>query len=142
VTRASLPSRILVAVHAAHVRQLRQDGPFFLVRTTLVERSLCVAETLGPGGETWRGHVPQDVGTLHPVDMGAHGVKALGGPLLKTEILLDTCMHKFYSPAPPIPCHALACGRPQSMAGKRRAATSHNNGPPQHEPSAQRYGPT
>src|SRR5882672_1419021 len=58
----------------------------------------------GPRGETGRCHVQQDVGTIHPVDMGDHGVKAMGGHLLKTEMLLDTFMKKFYSPAHPIPC--------------------------------------
>src|SRR5216683_6272796 len=97
--------------------------PFFFVRKTLLERSLFVTHTLDPGGEAWRRHVKQDVGTIHPVDMRDHGVKSMGGHILKTEILLDTFMKKFYGPAQPVPCHNLACGGPQIIAGKILAAT-------------------
>src|SRR5712691_8440130 len=54
--------------------------------------------------------------------MGDHGVKALGGNRLKPEGLLDTCMQKFYGPAPPVPWDNLAGGGPEISAGKRRAA--------------------
>src|SRR6266851_3404643 len=55
--------------------------------------------------------------------MGGYSGKAMGGHLLKTEILLDTFMKKFYGPAHPVPCHNLACGGPQIIAGKILAAT-------------------
>src|SRR3989442_5551221 len=55
--------------------------------------------------------------------MGDHGVKAMGGNLLKTEVLLDTFMKKFYGPAHPVPCYNLACGGPEIIAGKILAAT-------------------
>src|SRR5712692_2535241 len=97
--------------------------PFFLVRKTLLERSLFVTHTLDPRGEAWWRHVQQDVGTIHPVDMGDHGVKAMGGHLLKTEILLDTFMKKFHGPAQPVSHDNLACRGPQIIAGKILAAT-------------------
>src|SRR6266571_1225940 len=65
----------------------------------------------------------QDVRTIHPVNMRDHGVKAMGGHLLKTEMLLDTFMKKFYSPAQPVPHNNLACRGPQIIAGKILAAT-------------------
>src|SRR5215475_9605481 len=55
--------------------------------------------------------------------MGDHGVKAMGGHLLKTEMLFDTFMKQFYGPAHPVPGHNLACGSPQIIAGKVLAAT-------------------
>src|SRR2546421_3664158 len=55
--------------------------------------------------------------------MRQHCVKAMGGHLLKTEMLLDTFMKQFYGPAHPVPCHNLACGGPQIIAGKILAAT-------------------
>src|SRR5438552_18335588 len=55
--------------------------------------------------------------------MRDHGVKAMGGHLLKTEVLLDTFMKKFYGPAHPVPCDNLACGGPEIIAGKILAAT-------------------
>src|SRR2546423_12154144 len=55
--------------------------------------------------------------------MRPHGVKAMGGHLLKTEMLLDTFMKKLHGPTHPVPCHNLACGGPQIIAGKILAAT-------------------
>src|SRR5437773_12485277 len=55
--------------------------------------------------------------------MRQHCVKAMGGHLLKTEMLLDTFMKQFYGPAHPVPCHNLACGGPEIIAGKILAAT-------------------
>src|SRR2546422_6702965 len=55
--------------------------------------------------------------------MRHHGIKAMGGHLLKTERLLDTFMKKFHGPTHPVPGHNLACGGPQIIAGKIRAAT-------------------
>src|SRR5262249_35211383 len=55
--------------------------------------------------------------------MGDHGVKAMGGHLLKTEMLFDTFMKQFYGPAHPVPGHNLACGSSQIIAGKILAAT-------------------
>src|SRR5512145_247345 len=52
--RESLPQLILVALHATNLGQLLKDVPFFFVRKTLLERSLFVADTLGPRGEAWR----------------------------------------------------------------------------------------
>jgi hypothetical protein len=57
------------------------------------------------------------------MDMGDHGVKAMGGHLLKPEMLLDTFMKQFYGPAHPVPGHNLACRGPQIIAGKILAAT-------------------
>src|SRR6266436_3346656 len=121
--RESLPQLIFVALHAANLGQLLKDVPPFFVRKTLLERSLFVTKTLDPGGEAWRRHMKQDVGTIHPVDMRHHGVKSMCSHLLKTEILLDTFMKKFHRPAHPVPCHNLACGGPQIIAGKILAAT-------------------
>src|SRR5260370_41609283 len=90
-----------------------KDVPFFFVRQTLLECSLFVADTVDTGGETGRGHVQQDVCTIHPVDMRDHGVKAMGGHLLKTEMLLDTFMKEFHGPAEPVPHDNLACRGPQ-----------------------------
>ena len=55
--------------------------------------------------------------------MSNHGVQSLGGPLLKTEMLLNALMKKFYGPAEPVPRHHLACRGPQILAGKILAAT-------------------
>src|SRR3989454_11028399 len=55
--------------------------------------------------------------------MRQHCVKAMGGHLLKTEMLLDTFMKQFHGPAHPVPGHNLACGGPQIIAGKILAAT-------------------
>jgi hypothetical protein len=96
--RESLPQRILVALHATNLAQLLKDVPFFFVRKTLLECSLFVADTLGSRGETWRCHVQQDVGTIHPVDMRHHGIEAVSGHFLKPEMLLDTFMKKFHLP--------------------------------------------
>src|SRR5438132_4441660 len=121
--RESLPQLIFVALHATNLGQLLEDLPFFFVRKTLLERSLFVPDALAARGETrWR-HMKQDVGTIHPVDMRHHGVKSMCSHLLKTEILLDTFMKKFHRPAHPVPCHNLACGGPQIIAGKILAAT-------------------
>src|SRR2546425_4778227 len=65
----------------------------------------------------------QDVRTIHPVDMRDHGIKSMGGHILKTEILLDALMKKFYGPAEPVPHDNLTCGSPQIIAGKILAAT-------------------
>src|SRR5437899_686990 len=51
--RESLPQLICVALHATNLGQLLKDVPFFLVRKTLLERSLFVADTLAPRRETW-----------------------------------------------------------------------------------------
>jgi hypothetical protein len=88
--RKSLPQLSFVALHPANLGQLLQDMPFFFVRKTLLERSLFVTNTLDPGREAWRRHVQQDVGTIHPVDMRDHGVKSMGGHILKPEMLLDS----------------------------------------------------
>src|ERR687884_707675 len=55
--------------------------------------------------------------------MRDHRVKAMGGHLLKTELLLDALMKKFYGPAEPVPRHNLAYRGPQIIAGKILAAT-------------------
>src|SRR5207244_12270837 len=55
--------------------------------------------------------------------MRDHGVKSMGGHILKTEMLLDTFMKKFYCPAQPVPHNNLACRGPQIIAGKIFAAT-------------------
>src|SRR2546428_14124078 len=55
--------------------------------------------------------------------MRDHGVKAMSGHILKTKMLLDTFMKKFYSPAHPVPHDNLACRGPQIIAGKILAAT-------------------
>src|SRR6266704_6867879 len=55
--------------------------------------------------------------------MRDHGVKSMGGHILKTEILLDTFMKKFHGPAQPVPHDNLACRGPQIIAGKILAAT-------------------
>src|SRR6266536_5375898 len=65
----------------------------------------------------------QDVRTIHPVDMRDHGIKSMGGHILKTEILLDALMKKFYGPAEPVPHDNLPCRGPQIIAGKILAAT-------------------
>jgi hypothetical protein len=55
--------------------------------------------------------------------MRNHGVKSMGGHLLKTEMLLNARMKKLYGPAEPVPRHHLAYRGPQIMAGKILAAT-------------------
>src|SRR5215475_5231630 len=55
--------------------------------------------------------------------MRHHGVKSMGGHILKTEILLHALMKKFYGPAEPVSRHNLACRGPQIIAGKILAAT-------------------
>src|SRR5882672_996593 len=55
--------------------------------------------------------------------MRDHGVKAMGGHLLKTEMLRDTFMKEFHGPAEPVPHDNLACRGPQIIAGKILAAT-------------------
>jgi hypothetical protein len=47
----------------------------------------------------------------------------MGGHLLTPEMVLDTFLQQVHRPPPPLPGHPLACGGPQSMAGKGRAAT-------------------
>src|SRR5919199_3757838 len=119
----SLPQLIFVALHATNLGQLLEELPFFCVRKSLLERSLLVADALSSRGETWRCHVQQNVGTIHPVDMRPHGLKAMGGHLLKPEMLLDTFMKQFHRPTHPVSGHNLACGGPQIIAGKVLAAT-------------------
>ena len=121
--RESLPQCSFVALPPANVGQLLKDMPFFLVRQTLLELSLFVTKTLAPGGETWRRHVQQDVGTRHPVARGEHGVQSMDGDIVKTEMLLDTFRKKFHGPAQPVSHDHLACRGPQIIAGTRRAAT-------------------
>jgi len=121
--RESLPQLSLIALHPTNLGQLLKDMPFFFVRKTLLELSLFVTKTLDPGGETWRRHVKQDIGTIHPVDMSDHGVKSMGGHIFKTEILLDTFMKQFHGPAQPVSHDNLACRGPQIIAGKILAAT-------------------
>jgi hypothetical protein len=122
--RESLPQLLFVALHPANLGQLLQEMPFVFVRKTWLERSLFVPNPLDPGGKAWRRHVQQAIGTLHPMDMRDHGVKSMGGPIFKTEILLDTFMKKFHGPAQPVPHDNLACRGPQILAGKRLVATS------------------
>src|SRR5207249_6413116 len=55
--------------------------------------------------------------------MRHHGIKAMGGHLLKTEMWLDTFMKQFHGPTHPVPGHNRACGGPQIIAGKILAAT-------------------
>lgn len=55
----------------------------------------------------WR-HMQQDVGAIYPMDVGLHGVKAMRGDVLKTEILLDIFMKKLHRPAKAISQHDLA----------------------------------
>src|SRR5712691_11475619 len=55
--------------------------------------------------------------------MRDHGIKSMGGDILKTKILLDALMKKFYCPAEPVPHDNLACRGPQIIAGKILAAT-------------------
>src|SRR5712691_2885641 len=55
--------------------------------------------------------------------MRHHGIKAMGGHLLKTEMLLDTFMKQLHGPTHPVPGHNLACSGPQIIAGKILAAT-------------------
>src|SRR5919205_812293 len=121
--RESLPQLIFVALHAPNLGQLLEDLPLFFVRKTLLERSLLITDALGSRGETWRCHVQQNVGTIHPVDMRHHGVKAMRRHVLKTKMLLDTFMKQFHRPTHPIPGDNLACGGPQIIAGKVLAAT-------------------
>ena len=64
------------------------------MRKALLDLSLFVAEALGFQRETRGRHMQQNVGTIHPVDMGHHGVKAPGGNILKAEMLLDIFMKK------------------------------------------------
>ena len=54
MARESLPQLLFVALHAADLGQLLQDGPFFFVRKTLLEGSVLVADPLDPRRETWR----------------------------------------------------------------------------------------
>src|SRR5262249_50823730 len=54
--------------------------------------------------------------------MGDHGVKAMGGHIFTTEMLLDTFMKKLHGPAQPVPHDNLACRSPQIIAGKILAA--------------------
>src|SRR5207245_7695384 len=65
----------------------------------------------------------QDVRTIHPVDMRDHGIKSMGGHILKTEMVFDALMKKFYGPAEPVPHDNLPCRGPQIIAGKILAAT-------------------
>src|SRR2546425_11239782 len=65
----------------------------------------------------------QDVRTIHPVDMRDHGIKSMGGHILKTEMLLDALMKKLSGPAEPVPHDNLPCRGPQTIAGKILAAT-------------------
>ena len=73
--------------------------------------------------------------TIHPVNMRDHGVKAMGGHILKAEMLLDTFMKKFYCPAHRTH-NNLACRGPQIIAGKilarpsgRLRSSEHTNSP-------------
>src|SRR4029434_3935421 len=96
---------------------------FFSGRKTLLERSLLLTDALGSRGEPWRCHVQQNVGTIHPVDMRHHGLKAMMGDILKAQVLLDRFMKNLHGPTHPVPGHNLACGGPQIIAGKVLAAT-------------------
>jgi len=113
VETAQRKSQILVALHATNLGQLLKDVPFFFVHKTLLERSLFVADTLGSRGETWGRHVQQEVGAIHPVDMRHHGIKAMGGDILKTQVLFDCFMKKLHGPTHPLRRFTLTdrCGK-------------------------------
>jgi len=51
----------------------------------------------------------QDVGTIHPIDMGLHGVKAACGDILKAQMHLDIFMKKLHCPAQTIREDDLTC---------------------------------
>src|SRR6266478_1336681 len=106
--RESLPQLLCVALHATNLGQLLEDLPFFSGRKTLLERSLLLTDALGSRGEPWRCHVQQNVGTIHPVDMRHHRVKAVRRHILKTDILLDTLMKHLHAPPQTIPGDNLA----------------------------------
>src|SRR3989440_9326152 len=57
------------------------------------------------------------------VNMRHHGLKAMGGDILKAQVRLDRFMKKLHGPTHPVPGHNLACGGPQIIAGKILAAT-------------------
>lgn len=65
----------------------------------------------------------QDVRTIHPMDMRDHGIKVMGGHLLKAQVLLDRFMKQLHGPAEPVPHDNLTCRSPQIIAGKILAAT-------------------
>src|SRR5262245_62597585 len=52
-----------------------------------------------------------------------HGVKSMGGRILKPEMLLNALMKQFHGPAKPVPRDNLACRGPQIIAGEILAAT-------------------
>ena len=60
----------------------------------------------------------QNIGAVHPMDVGLHRVKPMGGNILKTQVLLDIFMKNFHCPAESISQHDLACRHSQIITGK------------------------
>jgi len=88
-----------------------------------LDMTLCGTDCLDVWRHARRRHPEEDGRTLHPVDVGLHGVTSARRNVLKTPVHLDIFMHKLSGPAPTIPEHALACRGFASMTGAVRAAT-------------------
>lgn len=89
---------MFVVFDATNLGQLLEHTPFFFAFQVLLELTLFVAETLGFLRHPRRRHMQQDVGAVHPVNVGLHRVKTLRGHILKTEMLLDIFMKKLNIP--------------------------------------------
>jgi len=105
------------------VCKLLKDTPFFFVLKACLEFSLSFAEALDRWRDSRGCHMQQNVGTIHPVDMGHHGVKSTRGHLLKTQVLLDSFVKKLHCPAQTIPQYDLTCRGLHIIAGEVLAAT-------------------
>src|SRR4029434_5073815 len=104
-------------LHPANLGQLLEDTTLLLVFEELLELTLFVAKTLGARRHPrWR-HVEQNVGTIHPVDMGHHRVKCTRGDILKAQVLLDRFMKQLNRPTEPISENDLACRYSHVSAG-------------------------
>ena len=65
--------------------------------------TLFFANALDVRRHSRRRHVEQDIGAIHPVDMGLHGIKGARRDILKAQMHLDIFMKKLHCPAQTIP---------------------------------------
>jgi len=84
---------------------------------------LFFAKALDVRRHSRRRHVEQEIGAIHPVDVGLHGLKGGRRDLLTAQMPLAIFVKKFDRPTQTIPSHHLACRGFHLMTGKVRATT-------------------
>ena len=101
--RESLAQLIFIAFNPTNLRQLLEHTTFFFLGKKGVNVTLFFANALDVRRHSRRRHVEQDIGAIHPVNMGLHGSKGGRRDILKGQMHLDIFMKKFDRPTQPIP---------------------------------------